>query len=148
MLWSAEIAEYPDHVAIIPIVNQTNYWYNIETDTIAKSGLAVMTNKTYTGNLYQYPGGMEAWVGNMLSMLWINLLIRVFGLVCLAFMASSTNRWVSDKIARASHFLFSCCGICHLKAYAVPQDELNPPFRTKRSTSLRSIGEPVIAWDA
>jgi len=143
MLWSAEIAQYPDHVAIIPVVNQTNYWYNIEVDTIQKSGITAVTNMSYTGNLYQYPGGMEPWVSDMASMLWINLVIRLFGLACLAFMASSTNRWVSDKIARTSHFLFSCCGVCHVKAYAAPQDELNPPFRTTRTSSLCSVGEPV-----
>merc|ERR1712151_840215 len=107
MLWSAEIDRYPDHVAIIPIVNQTNYWYNIESDKISKSGITAVTNKTYTGNLFQYTGGMEPWVSDMLSMLWLNLVIRIFGLVCLAFMASSTNRWVSDKnCARESFPLF------------------------------------------
>merc|ERR1712048_643285 len=143
MLWSAEMAQYPDHVALIPIVNQTNYWYNIEVDEIAKVGMTAVTNRTYTGNLYQYPGGMGPWFSDMLSMLWINLVIRLFSLACLAFMASSTNRWVSDKIARVSHFLFSCCGIGHIKEYAAPQEELNPPFRTTRSTSFRSNGETV-----
>merc|ERR1712187_609585 len=107
--------------------------------------MTAVTNKTYTGHLYQYTGGMEPWVSDMFSMLWINLLIRLFGLICLAFMASSTNRWVSDKIARCSHFFFSCCGICHVQAYAVPQDELNPPFRTmsKNSNRIDSVGEPM-----
>merc|ERR1712187_929061 len=106
--------------------------------------MTAVTNKTYTGHLYQYTGGMEPWVSDMFSMLWINLLIRLFGLVCLAFMASSTNRWISDKIARCSHFFFSCCGICHVKAYSAPQDELNPPFRTtRRNSNPRPVGEPV-----
>merc|ERR1712151_821033 len=144
MLWSAELAQYPEHVAIIPIVNQTNFWYNIETDTIAKSGVTAVTNQTYTGNLYQYTGGMEPWLRDMFSMVWINIPIRLFGLICLACMASSTNRWVSVKIARVSHFLFSRCGVCHLKTYAAPQDELNPPFRTTRTNSNPRPGsEPV-----
>jgi hypothetical protein len=146
MLWSAEMANYPDYVTIIPAVNQTNYWYNIEVDEIAKQGIATISNKTYTGTLYEYSGGMGPWSGKLLGMLWINLLIRLFSLACLAFMASSTNRWVSDKIARCSHCIFSCCGVCHLKEYSVPRDELNPPFRTtprRTNSNLSSQSQNV-----
>merc|ERR1712151_924394 len=101
--------------------------------------MTAVTNKTYTGNLYQYSGDMDPWVGNLVGMLWINIVIRLFSLVCLAFMASSTNRWASDKIARCSTCLFSCFGVCHMPAYAVPQDELNPPFRTTRTKSDLSV---------
>jgi hypothetical protein len=151
MLWSAEMAQYPDYVSVIPTVNQTNYWYKIEVDEISKTGIAPINNKTYTGNLYEYSGGMGPWANKLIGMLWINLLIRLFGLVCLACMASSTNRWISDKIARCSYCIFSCCGVCHLKAYSAPQEELNPPFRTRRTNSnlsrtksnLGTVGEPT-----
>jgi len=135
MLWSAEMSEYPEHIGIIPMVNQTNYWYNAEVDVISKTSTTAVTNQTYTGNLYQYSGGMDPWVSQMVGMFWINLVIRLFSLVCLAFMASSTNRWVSDKISRCSNCLFSCFGVCYVQAYSAPQEELNPPLRTKRTNS-------------
>merc|ERR1711953_707684 len=135
MLWSAEMSQYPEHIGIIPMVNQTNYWYSIEVDVISKTSTTAVTNKTYTGNLYQYSGGIDPWGSKLVGMLWINFVIRIFSLVSLAFMASSTNRWVSDKIARCSTFLFSCFGICYLQAYSAPQDELNPPLRAKRTNS-------------
>jgi len=144
MLWSAEISKYPAHIGIIPIVNQTNYWYNIEVAVFSETRNTAVTNQTYTGNLYQYSGGMDPWFGKLISMVWINVLIRLFSLVCLAFMASSTNRWVSEKISRCSHVLFSCFGICYLPAYSAPQEELNPPFRTQRTTSGLHAGEQSI----
>merc|ERR1711879_717908 len=135
MGWSAELHQYPDHVAIIPMVNQTNYWYNIDVSEISKTGVASTTNETYTGNLYQFAGGMDPWGSNLLGMLWINLMIRLFSLICLAFMASSTNRWVSDKIARCSMCCFARWGICHRRAFTAPVEEINPPFRVSRTRS-------------
>merc|ERR1711953_853956 len=135
MLWSAEMSQYPDHIGIIPLVNQTNCWYNIDVDVISKTSITAVTNQTYTGNLYQYSGDMDPWFSKLIGMIWINFVIRMFSLVCLACMASSTNRWVSDKISRCSQFLFSVFGICYLQAYSAPQEELNPPLRTKRTNS-------------
>jgi len=132
MMWVAEIDEFPSYVADFKSVNTTTYWYNIPSDERTSSG-STSSNETYSVSTYEATGGLGPWGFAFATLLRYNIQLRLYSLVCIAFMAASTNRWVSDKIARCSHRMHSVFGICHRREYMAPEEELAPPMRRQES---------------
>jgi len=136
MMWIGELNEYPDYVGHFSPVNQTNYWFDIDNDAVKTQGTTVC-GTAYTSTLFQMSGS-----GFGAATLWLiilNTYWRVLVWLLLALMGSATNRAVAEKIAVCSHFLFTCCGICHIGGITVPRDELTRTATQKKAGTNGSL---------
>jgi len=143
MMWVGSIQEYPEYVSNFRPVNMTTYWYDIPHDAV-KNPATSICGTAYESTLFVGTGkgiGAAA-VGLIIS----NLIVRLICLWLLFCMSTGSSGFVSDKISRITGCCMGFCGICHMKGFSVPHDELTRTKIQKQATNtclFAPVGQAV-----
>jgi hypothetical protein len=143
MNWVGRLNEYPDHVTSFRPVNMTAYWYDVPNDEV-KRNANTLCGTAYESVTYVMTG--DGVGGGAFGLIITNLIVRCIVLWLLVCMSQGRSGFLADKIARCTGFCMGTCGICKLKGFSVPDDELtrtNVQKRDSISASFAPVGSAV-----